>query len=187
MRARWGLAAMAAAAVLAGGLANAADDALLPSGWTTTVRGAEGEDVVVGNLQVHVHGATASTRVDDLDGPLTSPGLFVAVDLSYATTDAWATPEVIVLIDGDGREYSDPSNLGLSGSTWLAGPDIWFRGDLLFEVPADAVTSSLTLEIRPETAVAVLPSTIGQIPLTVTRAEDPLEIGSDTLLAEGER
>lgn len=184
--ARWGLAVMALAALLAGGLANAADDALLPSGVVTTVRGSEGEDTVVGNLQVHVHGATASTQVDDLDGPLTSPGMFVAVDLAYATTDAWGSPEEIVLTDAQGREYSDPSNLSVNSSPWLAGPDIWFRGTLLFEVPADAV-DSLTLEIRPSTVEAVLPSTVGRFPLTVTTTADPLEITRDTLLAEGER
>lgn len=186
MRRRWGLAAIAAVALGVGALANAADNAHLATGFATVVHGSEGEDVSAGNFQVHVHGATASTEVEDLDGPVTSAGSFVVVDLSYATTDAWDQPDEIVLIDADGREYSDPSSLGLGGSPWLAGPDIWFRGQLLFEVPTDTL-ASLTLEFRPESVRAILPSTVTRVPLTVTPSSEPLEIGYDTVLGEGER
>ena len=186
MRGRWALAAMGAAALLVGGLTNAADHAHLPGGWQSTVHGREGEDVTVGEFRLHVHGATASPQVGDPDETVTSSGSFVVVDLSYATTDEWAGPEEVVLVDATGHEYSDPSNLGLGGSPWKAGPDIWFRGQLLFEVPTEAL-GSLTLELRPETGRAILPSTVGRIPLTVATTTEPLELDGETVLAAGER
>lgn len=186
MRARWGLVVMAAAALALGGLANVVDGRYLASGWHTTVHGSEAEDVVAGTFQIHVHGAQAATHLDDGGEPVPSAGMYVAVDLSYATTDAWASPDEIVLIDGDGREFSHPGGFGFTGSPWLAGPDIWFRGTLLFEVPEDVV-DSLSLEFRGEDPRAVLPGTVTRIPLTVTISADPVVVIRDTLLAGGER
>jgi len=176
---------MVAVAVAVGGGANAIDSNDLASGWHTVVRGESAADVVAASFQVHVHGAASSPYLDD--GELvTSPGLFVVVDVSYATEDAWRTPEEIVLVDADGREFTQPSGFGSAGSPWLAGPDIWFRGGLLFEVPADAV-ADLTLEVRPERPNAQLPATVVRVPLTVTTESSPLVLTYATVLAEGER
>lgn len=147
-RARWAVATMAVAALGVGGLANVVDDRYLASGWHTTVHGVEGEDVVGGTFQVHVHGATAAQALAD-DEPVPSAGWYVVVDLSYATTDEWSTPEEVVLVDRDGREFTHPGGFGFTGAPWLAGPDIWFRGTLLFEVPEDAL-ESLSLVVRGE-------------------------------------
>lgn len=183
-RRRWAVAGMVALALAVGGAANAVDDHHLATGWHTVIRGAQAEDVTVGNFQVHVHGAVASGRLEDLD--MTSPGVFVLVDLSYATTDEWSTPEEAVLLDGAGREFTEPSGFGSAGRAWIAGPDIWYRGALLFEVPADTV-DDLTLEIRPEGPVALVPATVLRVPLTVTTTSDPLPLERPTVLGEGER
>lgn len=182
---RWAVAGMVAVAVAVGAGANAVDDNFLASGWHTMVRGDPGADLEVGNYQVHVHGAAASPHLDD-DGPVTSPGLFVIVDLAYATTDSWHSPQEIVLVGGDGSEFTQPSGFGSAGQPWLAGPDVWFRGDLLFEVPADAV-DDLALEIRPESPIAQLPATILRVPLAVSTESTPLTLEHPEVLAEGER
>lgn len=182
---RWAVAAMVALALAAGGAANAIDDTYLASGWHTVASGTEGTDERVGNLQVHVHGAVVSTTVGD-DEPITGPGAFVLVDVAYSTTDSWFTPEPPMLIDGDGHQYTEPSGFDSAGGAWMAGPDIWYRGTLLFEVPAEAA-DDLTIEFRPERPVGLLPSTVLRIPLTVTTISEPLTIEYPTVLAEGER
>ncbi len=183
--ARWGLVAMLAAAVAAGGAGNAIDDAYLARGWHPVVRGEEGGDVGVGPFQVHVHGATSSAQLEDRD-LLTSPATFVAVDVSYATTDAWATPEEVLLVDADGREFVPPSGFGRDGTPWAAGPDIWLRGALLFEVPPESL-DGLALEFRPELPDARRPATTLRVPLTVTTSSEPLRLEPAAVLAEGQR
>lgn len=185
MRRRWAVAGMAALALAVGAGANAIDSHYLATGWHTVVRGEEGVDVVAANYQVHVHGATASPHLEDRER-VSSPGLFVLVDLSYATTDSWDTPREVVLVDGDGREYTSPGGFSSAARPWLAGPDIWFRGALLFEVPADVV-DDLTLAFRPERPHALVPGTTARIPLTVTTSTTPLMTESPTVLAEGDR
>ncbi|WP_420114202.1 hypothetical protein [Pseudactinotalea sp.] len=185
MKRRWVVAGMAVIALAAGAGANAIDNHHLATGWHTVVRGDEGVDVVAANYQVHVHGATASPHVEDRE-PVTSPGIFVLVDLSYATTDAWGTPEEVMLMDADGREFTSPGGFSSAGRPWLAGPDIWYRGGLLFEVPADAV-DDLTLVFNPERPHTLLPGTTARIPLTVTPSSTPLMVEDRTVLAEGDR
>lgn len=184
-RSRWGMAAMLAAAIAVGGAANAIDDAYLASGWHTVVRGTEATDVEVGPFQVHVHGATSSSQLEDGE-VLTSPATFVVVDVSYATSDAWATPEEVVLIDTEGREFVPPTGFGRDGAAWAAGPDIWLRGTLLFEVPVEAV-DGLALEFRPDMPDPQRPATVLRVPLTVTVTAEPLVLEPATVLAEGER
>lgn len=184
---RWGVVAMLVLALGVGAGANAIDSHYLASGWHTVVRGDEASDVRIGHYQIHVHGAASSSRVDD-DGELvTSPQLFVTVDLSYATTDAWDAPDTVVLISGDGREFTNPGGgFGSAGQPWPAGPDIWFRGTLLYEVPA-SVIGDLTLEFRPESPDARFPASVARIPLTVTTTSEPIVLAGDAVLAEGER
>ena len=184
-RSRWAAAAMLVAAIAVGGGANAIDSNFLATGWHSVQHGEEGSDSTVGNFQVHVHGATTATQLEDGD-VVTSPAAFVVVDLSYATTDAWETPEEVVLIDGDGREFVEPSGFGSDGRVWPAGPDIWHRGTLLFEVPGEAV-GELTLEFRPETPRTQRPASILRVPLTVAASSEPLVLESARVLAEGER
>lgn len=181
----WAVGGMLAAVMAVGGLANTIDNSHLASGWHTVVRGELGADSTVGNYRVHVHGAISSTQLEDRD-LVTSPGAFVVVDLSYATTDAWDTPESVVLIDAEGREFSEPSGFGSDGRAWPTGPDIWTRGTLLFEVPADTV-GDLTLEFRPELTDVRLPGAVLQVPLSVTTGTEPVALARATVLAEGER
>lgn len=182
---RWPVIAMIVLALAIGAGANAIEQQHLASGWHTVARGEPGRDLTVGNLQVHVHGAVASSTIDD-DEPLTSPGTFVLVDLSYATTDSWFLPESPVLVDGEGREYTEPSGFSSAGGAWMAGPDVWYRGGLLFEVPTDVV-DDLSIELRPENSQALLPSTVLRVPLTVSPSTEPLVLEYPTVLAEGDR
>lgn len=184
-RSRWAVAGMVAAAVAVGGVVNAAESTYLASGWHTVQRGEEGGDVTVGNFQVHVHGATTSDRLEN-GAVVTSPGTFVVVELSYATTDAWDTPEQVALLDGAGREFTEATGFGSDGRVWAAGPDIWFRGQLLFEVPAGTV-ADLTLEFRPEFPDPQRPATLLQVPLTVQTAHEPLTLERASALAAGDR
>lgn len=184
-RVTWAAAVLLAGAVAVGGVANAIDDSYLASGWHSVQRGAESADHTVGTFQVHVHGAATSARLEDRE-LVTSPGAFVVVDLSYATTDAWGAPEEVVLIDGAGREFTEPTGFSSDGRVWEAGPDIWARGTLLFEVPVDAV-DDLTLEFRPERSDPRLPASVLQVRLTVTEVSEPLVLQPATVLAEGER
>lgn len=183
-RTRWVAAAMLVAAIAVGGGANAIDDNFLATGWVTVHHGEQAQDSSVGNFQVHVHGARSSTQLED--ETVTSPGTFLVVDLSYATTDAWDTPEEVVLIDAEGHEFSEPTGFGSDGRVWDAGPDIWIRGNLLFELPTEAV-GELTLEFRPETSDARLPARLLRVPLSVDSTAEPLTLGQPTVLAEGER
>lgn len=176
---------MLVAATAVGGVANAIDNNYLATGWDTVHRGEQSADVEVGNFLVHVHGASSSSDLEDGE-VLTSAGTFVVVDLSYATTDAWVAPDEVVLIDGEGREFGEPSGFGSDGRVWEAGPDIWLRGTLLFEVPTDAA-EDLTLEFRPQIGDRRLPSTVLRVPLTVTTSAGPLTLEPATALAEGER
>ncbi|QDO87321.1 DUF4352 domain-containing protein [Ornithinimicrobium ciconiae] len=185
MRRRWAVAGMLAAAVAVGGAANAIDNNFLATGWHSVQRGAEATDLTVGNFQVHVHGASSSPDLEDGE-VVTSPAVFVVVDLSYASTDAWNTPEEVVLIDGSGREFTEPSGFGSAAGTWEAGPDIWLRGTLLFEVPADAA-DDLTLEFRPDRPHIQRPAAVLRVPLTVSAAAEPLALERARVLAGGER
>ncbi|USQ80358.1 DUF4352 domain-containing protein [Ornithinimicrobium faecis] len=184
-RRTWAAAAMLVAAIAVGAGANAIDANFIATGWHTVERGEEGADSTVGNFRVHVHGARTSDQLDDRD-LVTSPGAFVVVDLSYATTDAWGAPEEVVLIDGDGREFVEPSGFSSDARVWDAGPDIWLRGTLLFEVPEDTV-DGLTLEFRPESPHTERPAAVLQVPLTVSTVSEPLTLETATVLAEGER
>lgn len=185
-RTRWAMAAMAAVAVAVGGVANAIDDAELPSGWRTLDRGEVGTDVTVEPFQLHVHGATASREFDDYGDLLTSPGYYVVVEVSYAATDQWRSPDEFVLLDAAGREFGHPGGFGFTGSAWSAGPDIWMRGDLLFEVPEDAL-GTMTLELRPDLPNPLLPATLGQVEVEVTTTELPVSVADPELLPEGDR
>lgn len=184
-RRRWAAAAMLAAAIAVGAGANAIDANFIATGWHTVQDGQEGADSTVGNFQVHVHGATTSDRLEDSE-MMTSPAAFVVVELSYATTDAWDTPEEVVLIDGDGREFVEPSGFSSDGRVWAAGPDLWHRGTLLFEVPTGA-TDDLTLEFRPQRPQADRPAWLLRVPLTLRPSAEPLILEEARVLPEGER
>lgn len=183
-RLHWAAGGLLIAAAV-GGASNLVETNYLDTGWHTTLHGAMGEDNTVGTFQVHVHDATTSPDLERGE-VTTSPGAFVVVDLSYATTDAWRTPREVVLLDGDGREFSVPSAFGSDSEAWEAGPDIWLRGTLLFEVPTESV-ADLTLEFRPEIPDARLPGAVLQVPLEVETSTEPVVLEPATLLPAGER
>lgn len=184
-RRSWAVAGLLVLATAAGAGANAIDRDYLASGWQDVADGSVGADLAVGEFQVQVHGAQAGPDLEDGE-VVTSPGMFLLVDLSYATTRAWDTPEEVVLLDGQGREFTNPSGFGSTGQPWEAGPDIWLRGDLLFEVPADAL-DGLVLEIRPQRTDPRLPSSALRIPLEAEVSTEPLSVARPEVLPGGQR
>lgn len=184
MRVGLALTALLAAAVAVGGVANRIEADHLASGWDRVQHGTEGAEVEVGNYRVLVRGASASPQLEDPE--TTSPASFVVVDLAYATTDAWDTPEEVVLLDDDGRTFATADGFGSDGQPWAAGPDIWLGGTLLFEVPP-GMLDDLTLAFRPEMVDGRLSETTLQVPLTVELSPEPLALERATVLARGQR
>lgn len=175
------VAAMAVVALGVGIGTNVADGRLEPFG-ARGGSGAIGEDVSAYPYTVHVTEAVVATSLVELDfegQPTTigSDGVWVVLTLSYATARQSASPSGsgVLLRAADGREY--PVSRRSPESQWMAGPDIWVRGDLAFEVPADAV-DGLELVFNP----------VSQIfgPMPVQYAVIPLDLDLDAIVPEVE-
>jgi hypothetical protein len=188
------VAALATFAVLVGIGTNVADSRLLPWG-VRGVSGSIGEDVDVHPYQLHVNGVTVAETVvqtSPISGDVTeidSDGIWVVVDMSYATVDTERAPGTtdLVLRDGQGREYrvSDRSD----GKAWLVGPDIWLRGTLAFEVAPDSLTG-LVMVFDPQGKLyGPMPVDYAVIPLEVddVAIQPSAEIVAPQILDEGDR
>lgn len=167
-----GLAIMLTATVAAGWLVNATDGPQFSSGRHTVLTGEQGSDLTIEPFVALVGEATSSTAVIDSDTEIPTHGQFIVIDLAYSTTDRWAMPAEPELLDDSGREFS-PARVGTV--TWRAGPDLWFQGDLVFEIPADA-PEPYTLVFRPRSPHAELPSVVAHIPLRLEASQDPVEV-----------
>lgn len=193
MRRRWIIAGLTVIAVVLGVLTNLADARLLPYGPTGNT-GAIGEDVSAHPFTVHVSGAEAATSVVECcrfepPPPTESDGVWVVVHLSYATTDKPRVPSGsrLVLRSGDGREF--PVSNRTFSTTWLAGPNVWIRGDLAFEVAPD-VLEDLTLVFDPGIQIyGPMPTQYARIPLDLDAGDvvDVLELAEQETLAAGDR
>lgn len=175
------VAAMAVVALGVGITTNVAESRLEPFGARGEA-GAVGEDVSAYPYTVHVTDAVVAATLVELDWegqPTTvgSDGVWVVVTLSYATARQSSLPSGsgVVLRASDGREY--PVSRRSPESQWMAGPDIWVRGDLAFEVAADAV-DGLELVFDPVTRI------FG--PMPVQYAVIPLGLGLDAIVPEVE-
>lgn len=193
MRRRWIVIGIAVLAVLMGIATNMADARLEPYG-PTGADGAMGEDVAAFPFTVHVLEVHAAHAVVDCcrfepPPPTETDGVWVVVSLSYATADQPRTPAggALVLRSGDGREF--PVSLRSSATPWLAGPDIWIRGDLAFEVAPDTL-DDLTLVFDPGLQIyGPMPMSYARIPLELGAGGvvDVLELQEQAVLGEGER
>ncbi len=194
MRMRLVVAALAAVAVIVGIGTNIADARLLPWG-VRGLSGAIGEDIDVHPYQVHVNGVTVAETVvqtSPISGDVTeidSVGIWVGVDRSYATVDTARTPgsSDVVLRDGQGREYA--VSYRSDGQAWLAGPDIWLRGTLAFEVAPDSLTG-LVLVFDPQGKLyGPMPVDYAVIPMEVddVAIQPSTEIVAPQILDEGDR
>lgn len=190
---RWVMLALLVVALGVGAIANSVTENLLPRGDIGSVV-AMGEDAQAYPFTVHVHSATAAeTAVEEglFDNVSTvgTAGVFVIVDLSYAAhgKDRLPSGAGILLRDGQGREF--PVSRRVGSGTWMAGADIWVRGDLPFEVARDSL-GSLELVFMPTLQiVGPMPMRYVVVPLNLDPAAvvDSVEITDSRLLAEGER
>lgn len=189
MRRRWLVAGLGTLVVLLGIIANLVDDRLLPYG-PTSVSASLGEDVQVFPFRLHVTGAQAAETVVDpgLFGDATtieSDGIWVVVDLSYATADTVRSPFGGFLVrDPSGREY--PVSNRSPADEWLVGADTWVGGQLAFEVAPDALDglvlvfdpSSETYGPMPTTYAVVLLDLDGTVLESIELADaEPLAAG----------
>lgn len=152
---------------------------------------ASGEDVTLRNFQVHVHEARLGTELVEDDTVLVTEGMWVVLELSYATVDE---PEVLGelgLRDSQGRTYSLSSRH--SAGPWEASPDTWIRGEVVFEVARDSADSGeLTLFVWPDgrSNAETYPMSYGVAELEVVpeaMATKPIEVAESELLPAGER
>ena len=150
-----------------------------------------GEDVTLRNFQVHVHQARLGTELIEGENVLVTEGMWVVLELSYATV---YEPEVLGelgLRDSQGRTYSLSSRH--STGTWEASPDTWFRGEVVFEVARDSADSGeLTLFVWPDgrSNAETYPMSYGVAELEVfpeAMATEPIEVAESELLPAGER
>ncbi|TDE91630.1 hypothetical protein EXU48_15930 [Occultella glacieicola] len=140
---RWVVTVVMLAVLVGAGLGVNALAVQAPPNGPAGVRMSLGVDAVVHPLQLNVSGARAyETVLSEDDVPLETVGVWVLVDLSYATTDRPRGPGDFILVDERGRRYAITSR---DFDTWQASPDLWVRGTLVFEVPLDAL-GDLTLE-----------------------------------------
>lgn len=182
---------LALAAVALGIGTNVADARLLPYG-SVGVTGSVVEDIAAFPYTIHVSEAQAASSVVEqtFSGPgepIGSDGVWVVVTISYATQDEVRIPggSGLVLRDGDGREF--PVSLRSDGTAWQAGPDIWVRGTLAFEVALDSL-DDLTLVFDPGIQIyGPMPMRYVQVPLDldpgsiveVVELVEPVTLGVD--------
>ncbi|WP_156251432.1 hypothetical protein [Pseudactinotalea terrae] len=179
MRRRWVIIALAVLAVVVGITSNLADARLLPYG-PVAATGAMGEDVSAFPYTVHVNHAQAAASIVEAGRfepppPTTTDGVWVVVNLSYATEDEVRIPgsSALVLRAEDGRQF--PVSNRSPARPWLAGADIWVRGDLAFEVAPDTL-DGLMLVFDPELKIyGPMPMQYAQIPLDLD-PDDVVEV-----------
>ncbi|SEE89627.1 hypothetical protein [Ruania alba] len=173
--------------VLAVGLAvNTITEHTRPSGSLATTF-ALGEDARVGDFQVHVHGAQAAAVLDDDGAAVETNGVWVILDLSMASTKLPNRLYGLGLRDSAGRTFTVSSRS--PASLWQVAPDTWIRGEVAFEVPADAL-GDLTVFVWPylRSNIESDPVGYGVTQVTVTEVENQrVSLAEPTLLPAGER
>lgn len=150
-----------------------------------------GEDVTLQNFHVHINSARLAEVLLDDEKRLETSGLWLIVDLSYANL---RRPEILSELgvrDSQGRTYtvSDRYTWG----TWMAAPDLWFRGEVVFEVPASAVADGeVELLVWPSGRAQAesVPMPYGTTRLSVDATDittRTVEVARSELLPAGER
>ena len=150
-----------------------------------------GEDVTLRNFQVHVHDARLGTELVEDDTVLVTEGMWVVLELSYATVDEPETLGDLGLRDSEGRTYTLSTRH--SADPWEASPDTWIRGEVVFEVARDSADSGeLTLFVWPDgrSNAETYPMSYGVTQLELypeAAATEPIEVAESELLPAGER
>ncbi|MGC0272063.1 hypothetical protein ACO0LV_03580 [Pseudactinotalea sp. Z1739] len=147
-----------------------------------------GEDSRVHPVTVHLHGARPVGALAGSGGEtLDTAGLWVVLDLSYATDERETFVSSMLLVDDQGRQFE------VSGRTptglWLAEPGLWQRGEIAFEVPTDAL-GEMTLEIYIESRWLQAPVRFGRAQVYLDPGDvepGPVELARAELLPGGRR
>lgn len=166
------------AVVLAAGVgANILEEEYIASGQQR-VSMELGEDVEVAPFRVHIHDAWAATTLLDSDEePIETTGVWVFLELSYASIAKYEIPDHLVLRDSHGRVYEHSRRAPYA--LWAAYPDLWQRGVAAIEVPEDAL-GEVRLEFRPAGMNTRAPLRYGSIDLVI----DPVEIETEPVVME---
>lgn len=179
---------LAGLVILTGWLHNQRDTH--PPAQPRAATGVVGEDVRAYPLLVHVTGTRAASLVtyEEFDGPVTldSGGAWVGVTLSYAGIDEPVLPRAMELRDSHGRTFGESDRVDTTTRT--AQPDEFFRTEVVFEVPLDALDGDLVLRVLPAGELDV-PMWIAEIALGRVEVDDsaPLEPAEGEFLPVGER
>src|SRR5699024_6125781 len=91
-------------------------------------------------------------------------GVWVVVDLSYAAHTRSTYLSALMLVDDQGRQWESSQRAPVTLPP--AEPDLWQRGEVAFEVPADALGEML-LEIYVDSRWLIAPVRFGRAELTV--------------------
>lgn len=162
------LAVLGAAMITAGSVSANAD-----TWWSPTrpmvFRGAPEERLVVEPIWVRVNDVRATTSVINDEGELDTSGAWIVVDLTAAAVSSPEGIERLAVRDGDGREYFAASRVPNPMLDGLFEPGIPERGDVVFEVPTDAL-GDLTLRVMADSP-HLWPRAIGEIALQTGEVE----------------
>jgi hypothetical protein len=128
--------------------------------------GTPGEQVTVNPMWVRVNDVHAATVViGEEQQELDTSGAWVIVDLTAAALSAPDLIERMLLRDEDGREYRASTRVENPMLKTPFEPGIPERGDVVFEVPTDAL-GNVTLIALPD-AFHTMPRAVGEIALRV--------------------
>lgn len=128
-----------AAVVLAGGLLLNHLERFGGSHRSYVSSGEVGDRLAVWPGSVVVHGARAAQVVQTpYDGPASTEGAWVAVDLTLAGGDQAGPLADVTLVDRQGRAFSTSYRAGAE-YVGPAEPSSPVRGEVVFEVPRDAL------------------------------------------------
>lgn len=147
-----------------------------------------GRDSRVHPVTVHLHEARPVGALAGSGGEtLTTSGLWVVLDLSYAADDQEAFVSSMLLVDGQGRQFEVSGRVPTG--LWLAEPDLWQRGEVAFEVPTDAL-GEMSLEIYVESRWLHAPVRFGRAQVYLDPGDvepGPVELTRRELLPGGRR
>ena len=137
-----------------------------------------GADVEVAPFRVHIHDAWAATTLLDRDEePIQTTGVWVFVEMSYASIAEYEIPDHLLLRDSHGRVYEQSRRA--PHALWPGHPDLWHRGVVAIEVPEDAL-GEVRVEFLPASMHALAPLRYGSIDLVI----DPDEIETEPVMME---
>lgn len=146
------------------------------------------QDSPVPPVMVHIHQVRPVQHLADPSGEIIpTNGVWVVVDLSYASRARATFVQSLGLIDAHGNFFENSSRT--SASLWRAEQDLWNRGEVAFEVPREAL-GQMQLRLYVTSRHAVVPVRYGRMDITVDPSDlepGPVLLDRPALLPGGER